>query len=63
MIFIQIRRKIFLNEKKEGEKVSFSLNLERLDLIACMSEYFFSIWVNLGRGDSLPHQELHSEAS
>lgn len=50
-------------KRKEGEGGYFFLNLERLDLITCMSKYFFSIWVHLGRGDSWPRRELHSEAS
>lgn len=50
-------------KRKEGEGGCFSVNLERLDLITCMSKYFFSIWVHLGRGDSRPHRELRSEAS
>lgn len=49
-------------KRKEGEGGYFSLNLERLDLITCMSKYFFPFgftWEEAIAG----HVELHSEAS
>lgn len=57
------RKEDIFSKREEKERGCFSLTLERLHLITCMSKYFFSIWVHLGRGDSLPRRELHSEAS
>lgn len=55
--------RFFLKEKKERERGVSVWIWKDSDLITCMSRYFFSTWVHLGRGGSWPRQGLRSEAS